>query len=115
MIKRIRKIGKQFLEGMRDNVKAVFMAFALAYMLLPVHALAASGGGEGSYVTAITNLKTVMTTILVPVGAVLIIWGGVRFAIAFQKMDQNGEHSAIYTIVAGGICVGITAVVTALS
>lgn len=41
--------------------------------------------------------------------------GGVKFAESFQKKDQNGEYSAIYTIAAGGIMIGISALVAALS
>lgn len=44
-----------------------------------------------------------------------MIYGGVKFAESFQKKDQNGEYSAIYTIAAGGIMIGISALVAALS
>lgn len=94
---------------LKDTVKACVIVASLVLMGYPVPSYA-----TGSYTTQITNLKTVLTTIITPIGAVLIVWGAVRFAIAFQKMDQNGEHSAIYTIVAGGICAGIGAVVAAL-
>lgn len=96
------------------KVKKVMFFVCMTMMAMPIRISADTGGG-GSYVTAITNLKGIMTTIIVPLGAVLLVWGGVRFAIAFQKMDQNGEHSAINTIIAGGICIGITVIVSALS
>lgn len=68
-----------------------------------------------NYITAISNLRTILTAIAVAIGGVVVIYGGIRFAFAFQKLDQQGEHSAIYTIVAGGILLGISAVITALS
>ena len=68
-----------------------------------------------SYTTALTKLKTVAIAIVAAAGAVVLIYGGVKFAESFQKKDQNGEYSAIYTIAAGGIMVGISALVAALS
>ena len=53
--------------------------------------------------------------IVAAAGGVVLIYGGVKFAESFQKKDQNGEYSAIYTIAAGGIMVGISALVAALS
>lgn len=45
----------------------------------------------------------------------VLVYGGVKFAESFQKKDQNGEYSAIYTIIAGGIMLGISAFVAALT
>ena len=119
MKKRIKRMVKK-LEGVvfrgRELFMAVMAALAAGYMMYPATASAAGGGaGGGSYTTAITNLKTVLLTITTPVGAVLLVWGIIRFAISFQKMDQNGEHQAIYTVVAGGVLLGGSAVVAALS
>ena len=68
-----------------------------------------------SYTTSLTKLKTVAIAIVAAAGGVVLIYGGVKFAESFQKKDQNGEYSAIYTIAAGGIMVGISALVAALS
>ena len=68
-----------------------------------------------SYTTSLTKLKTVGIAIVAAAGAVVLIYGGVKFAESFQKKDQNGEYSAIYTIAAGGIMVGISGLVAALS
>ncbi len=110
MIKKLVNKVKEKIIGFKETVKVIAGTASLNLMAYP-KVVFASGG---SYTTQITNLKTVMTTIIVPVGAVLMVWGGIRFAIAFQKMDQNGEHSAIYTVIAGGICTGIGAVISAL-
>ena len=66
------------------------------------------------YITAVTNLQTVLLSIASAIGGVLLIYGGIRFAIAFQKLDQQGEHQAIFTIVAGGILLGLSALVALL-
>lgn len=68
-----------------------------------------------SYTTSLTKLKTVAIAIVAAAGGVVLIYGGVKFAESFQKKDQNGEYSAIYTIAAGGIMIGISALVAALS
>ncbi|MBR1441303.1 MAG: hypothetical protein IJ589_08775 [Lachnospiraceae bacterium] len=75
---------------------------------MPVYA-----GAE--YLDPINKLKTVAISIVAAAGVIVLIYGGVKFAESFQKKDQNGEYSAIYTIVAGGIMVGISAIITALT
>lgn len=64
-----------------------------------------------SYTKPLTSLESILTTIAKAVGVVLIAYGGIRFAIAFQKMDQNGEHSAIYTLIAGGVLIGLSTII----
>lgn len=72
--------------------------------------LAATG-----YMRAITNLKSVLLSIGSAIGAVMLVYGGIKFAMAFRQMDQQGEHQAVYSVVAGGILVGLSALVTALT
>ena len=88
---------------------AVFMSVFMASFIVatPVYAT--------DYLGPITKLKTVALSIVAAAGVIVLIYGGVKFAESFQKKDQNGEYSAIYTIVAGGILVGISAIVTALT
>ncbi len=68
-----------------------------------------------TYLTAITKLKGVLIAIGAAIGAVMLVYGGIKFAMAFRQMDQQGEHQAVYSIVAGGVLVGLSALVTALS
>ena len=72
------------------------------------------GSGE-SYTTQIDNLTTVLTTIASALGAVILIYGVIRFALAFQKLDQQGEHQATLTIVAGTILIAAGVVVGVLN
>lgn len=69
-----------------------------------------------SYTRAITNLKSVLLTLGSAIGAVMLVYGGIKFAMAFRQMDQQGEqHQAVYSVVAGGVLVGLSALVTALT
>ena len=68
-----------------------------------------------SYTRAITNLKSVLFTLGSAIGAVMLVYGGITFAMAFRQMDQQGEHQAVYSVVAGGVLVGLSALVTALT
>lgn len=70
---------------------------------------------SAGHMRAITNLKTVLLSIGSAIGAVMLVYGGIKFAMAFRQMDQQGEHQAVYSVVAGGILVGLSALVTALT
>jgi hypothetical protein len=68
-----------------------------------------------SYTNAITNLKSVLLTLGSAIGAVMLVYGGIKFAMAFRQMDQQGEHQAVYSVVAGGVLIGLSALVSALT
>ena len=51
-----------------------------------------------SYTKAITSLKSVLLTLGSAIGAVMLVYGGIKFAMAFRQMDQQGEHQAVYFI-----------------
>lgn len=70
---------------------------------------------SAGYMRVITNLKTVLLSIGSAIGAVMLVYGGIKFAMAFRQMDQQGEHQAVYSVVADGILVGLSALVTALT
>ena len=46
-----------------------------------------------SYTTSLTKLKTVAIAIVAAAGAVILIYGGVKFAESFQKKDQKREYN----------------------
>lgn len=72
-------------------------------------------GVAAAYTKAIVNLKGVLLTLGSAIGAVMLVYGGIKFAMAFRQMDQQGEHQAVYSVVAGGVLVGLSALVTALT
>ncbi len=51
-----------------------------------------------SYTSAITNLKSVLLTLGSAIGAVMLVYGGIKFAMAFRTMDQQGEHQGVYSV-----------------
>lgn len=68
-----------------------------------------------SYTRAITSLKTVLISLGTAIGAVMLVYGGIKFAMAFRQMDQQGEHQAVYSVVAGGVLMGLSTLVNVLS
>lgn len=109
MIKKAVTKVKNGLKKFKETIVVTVGALACSYMTMPMPVYAAGG-----YTAPLDNLKTVLITIAASAGVIIIIYGTIRFAIAFQKMDQNGEHQAIYTIIAGGVLTGISAILAVL-
>lgn len=107
MIKKVATKVKQGLKKCKETITVTTAALVYSYMTRPIPVFA-------SYTAPLDNLKTILITIAASAGVIIIIYGAIRFAIAFQKMDQNGEHSAILTIIAGGVLTGISAVLAVL-
>ena len=68
-----------------------------------------------AYTRAIDNLKNVLIALGTSIGAVMLVYGGIKFAMAFRQMDQQGEHQAVYSVVAGGVLLGLGALVAVLT
>ena len=67
------------------------------------------------YTHAIDSLKGVLITLGTALGAVMLVWGGIRFSLSFRAMDTSGEHQAIYTVIAGGVLMALGALVAILT
>ena len=67
------------------------------------------------YTHAIDSLKGVLIPLGTSIGAVMLVYGGIKFAMAFRQMDQQGEHQAVYSVVAGGVLLGLGALVAVLT
>lgn len=111
MLKKIVSKTKKTFVKVKETLKAVVFGFVVSIGAMPLPVYAAGN----AYLNPLTNLKTIMISIVAAAGVIVLIYGGVKFAISFQKMDQNGEHQAVYTIIAGGVMIGISAIVTALT
>lgn len=109
MIKKVVAKVKKGIEKFKETIMVTVAALAYSYMTRPIPVYA-----SGSYTAPLDNLKTILITIAASAGVIIIIYGAIRFAIAFQKMDQNGEHQAVYTMIAGGVLTGISAVLAVL-
>lgn len=81
-------------------------------MTNPVVAFAA--GDNDKYKEPVSKLTDILTTIAGAVGVVLLAYGGIKFAMAFKNHDNQGEQSAIYTIIAGGILLALDGIVKIL-
>lgn len=110
MLRKIKEKVMTVAKRSRQAMVAVISALTFVYMTAPMPVYASD-----AYLQPINKLKTVAISIVAAAGVIVLIYGGVKFAESFQKKDQNGEYSAIYTIVAGGIMVGISAIITALT
>ena len=110
MVKKSLNKVKSVCSRFKQAAVAIVNALVIAYITFPVPVFA-----DTSYLTPLKKAKTVALSIVAAAGVLVLIYGGVKFAESFQKKDQNGEYAAIYTIAAGGIMVGISAVVTALT
>ena len=104
---KIKEKVKTFCKRSKQAVMSSVTALAIAY------ATAATPVYASSYLDPINKLKTVFISIVAAAGVIVLGFGGLKFAEAFQ--DQNGEYNAIYTIVAGAIMIGISAIITALT
>ena len=60
-------------------------------------------------------MKNVLITLGTSIGAVMLVYGGIKFAMAFRQMDQQGEHQAVFSVVAGGVLLGLGALVAVLT
>ena len=68
-----------------------------------------------SSTAAIDNLQEVICNVGTAIGVIMLAYGGIKFALAFQKMDQQGEHQAVFSVVSGAVLIGLSAVITALN
>ena len=110
MFTKVMKKIKEVAAKRKNTIITTMAAFAYAYMTRPVVVFA----GPSSYTAPLDNLKTVLITIAGSAGVIIVLYGIFRFALAFKKMDQNGEHDAIFTMIAGGILLAASVVLTAL-
>lgn len=108
-VKNIFKKVKNDCSKFKQTLIAIVNALVIAYITSPIPVFAAG------YTAPLTKLKTAFIAIIASAGVIVLLYGVVKFAESFQKKDQNGEYSAIYTIVAGGIMTGISAFIAVIS
>jgi uncharacterized membrane protein YidH (DUF202 family) len=110
MFKKIKEKGVETIRKCRTKAMILGNAVAITYLTFPIQAFA-----EDSYIAPINKLKTVALSLVGSAGAIVLIYGIVKFAESFQKKDQGGEYNAIYTIMAGAIMAGASALLSALT
>lgn len=109
MVKKFLNKVKIVCGRFKQAVLAAVNALVIAYITAPIPVFASS------YTSPLIKLKTVFISILGAAGVLVLLYGIVKFAESFQKKDQNGEYSAIYTVVAGGILLGASAIIDAIA
>lgn len=105
MVKNFVKKVKKTFGRLKQAAFATVHALVIAYMLSPIPVYAAD------YLAPIINFKNVILAVVGSAGGCIVVYGVVKFAESFQKKDQNGEYAAIYTVIAGAICVGAAIIV----
>lgn len=101
---------KNVVTKVKETAGIIIKSMIMAYVTSPVFVYA-----DDSYLKPLNTLKTIAISIVVAAGALVLIYGVVKFGTSFQKMDQNGEHQAIYTIISGVVMIGVSAIVGALT
>lgn len=110
MLKKFMRRSRKLLAKTKDTLKVVIAAVLIATQTLPLPVYAA----QQAYLAPLINLKTIFIALVASAGVIVLGYGGVKFAFSFQKMDQNGEYQAIFTVIAGAVLIGISGIMAAL-
>lgn len=95
--------------SVKERVAKMAVYVTLATVMIPSVVYASSE------VTApLTNLKTLVVSIIGAVGVIILAKNVMEFAQSYQQQDSSSMHSAIKGIVAGLIMAGISSVITFL-
>ena len=95
--------------SLKERVRNIAIYTVLASAMIPAKVYAASE------VTApLTNLKTLIVSIIGAVGVIILAKNVMEFAQSYQQQDSSSMHSAIKGIVAGLIMAAISSVITFL-
>ena len=100
----------------KENVKKLIAqasAGAAAVTLFFVQPVMASSGVD-SVMQPLTNLKTLVISIIGAVGVIILAKNVMEFAQAYQQQDSSSMNSAIKGIVAGLIMAAISSVLAFL-
>ena len=107
-MKRFFKTGKEEIRKAAAQISAGTMAMAF-YVSQNVQAT-----GVDSVTQPLTNLKTLVISIIGAVGVIILAKNVMEFAQAYQQQDSSSMNSAIKGIVAGLIMAGISSVLSFL-
>lgn len=110
--------GKQNI--MRRKLKRGLSKLATAGKFLAVELLLSAGmrvtalageNGGGDFTAGLSSLLTAGETIVIAVGALVILFGGTQFASAFKERDSSGMKTAGLECAGGAIMIGIASFV----
>jgi hypothetical protein len=95
----------------KKYIMQVAAGSAMAVLLFQQTVMAA---GVDSVTQPLSNLKTLVISIIGAVGVIILAKNVMEFAQAYQQQDSSSMNSAIKGIVAGLIMAGISSVLTFL-
>lgn len=108
----------KIVEALRKEVKRVKKYAVMAAAGTTMAALLCSqtvfASGVDSVIRPLSNLKTLVISIIGAVGVIILAKNVMEFAQAYQQQDSSSMNSAIKGIVAGLIMAGISSVLTFL-
>ncbi len=106
---------KEMMKGTLKNVrKHVPVAIAgVSMMLMNVQTYVYASGTE-AVTKPLTNLKTLVISVIGAVGVIILAKNVMEFAQAYQQQDSSTMNSALKGIVAGAMMAGISSVLTFL-
>ena len=97
---KMKKFCSNVAKEMYGNKELIALCMAGGKLAVPMVGFA---GYTLTYLKPLTGMKIILLAIAGGVGTVMLLYGLFKFATSFQKMDQSGEHNAVYTMIAGGI------------
>lgn len=104
-MKGLKKKRESFKTRLKKGV--VYISLASMAMTTPVYA-------SESVTAPLTNLKTLVISIIGAVGIIILAKNVMEFAQSYQQQDSSSMHSAIKGIVAGIIMASISTVISFL-
>ena len=96
----------------KKKIMPTVVGMTTAMFMLSTKVMAA--GGVDSVTQPLTNLKTLVISIIAAVGVIILAKNVMEFATAYQQQDSSSMNSAIKGIVAGLIMAAISSVLAFL-
>lgn len=108
---RVRGTIKKIAGKVKKN--AVVTMAGVSMMLLNAQTYVYASGTE-AVTKPLTNLKTLVISVIGAVGVIILAKNVMEFAQAYQQQDSSTMNSALKGIVAGAMMAGISSVLTFL-
>ena len=108
---RLKETVKKTMKNAKKHA-AVAMAGA-GMMLMNAHTYVYASGTD-AVTKPLTNLKTLVISVIGAVGVIILAKNVMEFAQAYQQQDSSTMNSALKGIVAGAMMAGISSVITFL-
>lgn len=97
---------EKLVNWLKDKKTHMTMAMTLAYanFTMPASIYAADGAGTADFTHL---LETWLKPWLSQIGGVVMLIGGIQFALAWQRQDSESKSNAMLTVMAGAMITGL--------